>query len=188
MGNRLSKIYTRTGDKGTTGLGDGSRIDKDDLRVESMGDIDELNSLIGMLVCELPADDSLVEEFREIQQTLFNLGGELSVPGYALIEDQHIEELETLLDRLNEELPPLKDFILPGGNRAASVCHLARSVCRRAERRLVSLGKQNSIRPQCQAYLNRLSDLLFVSARTLARYDGGSEVLWRHRQQKQQAK
>ncbi len=181
MGNRLSKIYTRTGDKGTTGLGDGSRIDKDDTRVEAFGDIDELNSYIGLLISLLPEDDELLEDLQEIQQSLFNLGGELSVPGYQLISDAHTEALERQLDRLNQSLPPLKDFVLPGGSQPAAVCHLARSVCRRAERRLVSLAKLAEVRPQCQAYLNRLSDLLFVCARVLARRDGGSEVLWRHR-------
>ncbi len=185
MGNRLSKIYTRTGDKGTTGLGDGSRVEKDDHRVEAFGDIDELNSYLGLLITELAEDDALITEFSEIQQNLFNLGGELSVPGYTLIEDHHITALEQTLDRLNAELPPLTDFILPGGNKAASICHLARSVCRRAERRVVTLSKCADIRPQCQAYLNRLSDLLFVCARVIARYQGGSEVLWRHRADKQ---
>ncbi len=184
MGNRLSKIYTRTGDKGTTGLGDGSRVDKDDARIEAFGDIDELNSLVGLLVTELTGNDPLAPQLEEIQQNLFNLGGELSVPGYELIMDAHVEALEQLLDRLNAELPPLKDFILPGGNRAAAVCHLARSVCRRAERRVVTLSRNATIRPQCQCYLNRLSDLLFVCARILARRDGGAEVLWRHRAEK----
>ncbi|WP_369832135.1 cob(I)yrinic acid a,c-diamide adenosyltransferase [Motiliproteus sp. MSK22-1] len=181
MGNRLSKIYTRTGDSGTTGLGDGSRIDKDDCRIETIGDIDELNSCVGLLICELEDKDCLRSSLEEVQQNLFNLGGELSVPGYELILDQHIADLEALLDEQNQTLPPLKDFILPGGNRAASVCHLARSVCRRAERRLVSLSKQTEVRPQGQSYLNRLSDLLFVFARIIARQNGGSEVLWRHR-------
>jgi len=181
MGNRLSKIYTRTGDTGTTGLGDGSRIDKDAERIEAIGDIDELNSCIGLLCCELPDSDSLQADLYEVQQNLFNLGGELAVPGYALITDAHILALEQWLDRLNAPLPPLTDFILPGGNRAASYCHLARSVCRRAERRLVTLARSNEVRPQCQRYLNRLSDLLFVAARVLARRDGGQEILWRHR-------
>lgn len=181
MGNRLSKIYTRTGDAGTTGLGDGSRIAKDDARIEAIGDIDEVNSWVGLLRCELDGDQTLDAALQEIQQQLFNLGGELSVPGYALIEDGQIAALEQLLDRLNAGLPPLTDFILPGGNRAAATCHLARAVCRRAERRLVSAARDGTIRPPCQAYLNRLSDLLFVLARTLARRDGGHEVLWRHR-------
>lgn len=183
MGNRLSKIYTRTGDKGTTGLGDGSRIAKDDSRIEAIGDIDELNSTIGLLCCELPPKDSLQQQLYEVQQNLFNLGGELSVPGYEMIHDQHVTALEQLLDQINDELPALKDFILPGGNRAAAICHQARSICRRAERRVVTLAGKTELRPQCQAYLNRLSDLLFVAARLLARRDGGHEVLWRHREE-----
>ena len=185
MGNRLSKIYTRTGDKGTTGLGDGSRIDKDDIRIQAIGDIDELNSCIGLLCAELEADDPLQTELYEVQQNLFNLGGELSVPGYSLIEDSHIQTLEALLDQLNQHLPPLTDFILPGGNKPAATCHLARSVCRRTERSVVSLARCSEVRPQCQSYLNRLSDLLFVTARKLARRNGGEEVLWRHRAEKQ---
>ncbi len=188
MGNRLSKIYTRTGDKGTTGLGDGSRVDKDDIRVEAFGDIDELNSLIGLLMTEIDEHDSLYPIFETVQQNLFNLGGELSVPGYTLIENTHISELENALDAINAELPPLKDFVLPGGNRAAAHSHHARAVCRRAERRVVSLNKaDNSTRPECQAYLNRLSDLLFVCARALARRSGGEEVLWQHRSNKKAA-
>lgn len=186
MGNRLSKIYTRTGDNGTTGLGDGSRIDKDAARIEAIGDIDELNSCIGLLCCELANTDPLQADLYEVQQNLFNLGGELAVPGYALIAETHILELERLLDRLNADLPPLTDFILPGGNSAASFCHLARSVCRRAERRLVTLARDSEVRAPCQSYLNRLSDLLFVAARVLARRDGGQEVLWRHRAEKGQ--
>ncbi len=182
MGNRLSKIYTRTGDKGTTGLGDGTRIDKDDARIEAIGDVDELNSWVGNLVCELPHNDHLRESMAMIQQTLFNLGGELAVPGYTMVEQHHIDELEQILDTINQSLPPLKDFILPGGNKPAAVAHLARSVCRRAERRLVTLARHsNDLRPECAAYLNRLSDLLFVCARELARRDGGQEVLWQHR-------
>jgi cob(I)alamin adenosyltransferase len=211
MGNRLSKIYTRTGDKGTTGLGDGSRIPKNHERVEAMGDIDELNSLIGLLNAELGEKDPLHPLFFEIQQQLFNLGGELCMPDYQMITPQHIAFLESELDRLNEELPALKDFILPGGNRPAAVCHLARSVCRRSERRLVSLAEfeanrsRNAIEgdrktdkehaddrwqlsSQPQIYLNRLSDLLFVCARTLARRQGGNEVLWRHREEQEEAK
>ncbi|MEH6651850.1 MAG: cob(I)yrinic acid a,c-diamide adenosyltransferase [Motiliproteus sp.] len=181
MGNRLSKIYTRTGDEGTTGLGDGSRIAKDHSRIEAIGDIDELNSTIGLLCCELSQQDPLQQNLYEVQQNLFNLGGELSVPGYEMIQDQHITALEHLLDKINAELPSLKDFILPGGNRSASICHQARSICRRAERRVVTLSGNAELRPQCQTYLNRLSDLLFVTARMLARRDGGQEVLWRHR-------
>jgi cob(I)alamin adenosyltransferase len=194
MGNRLSKIYTRTGDKGTTGLGDGSRIPKNHERVEAMGDIDELNSLIGLLNAELGEKDPLHPLFYEIQQQLFNLGGELCMPDYQMITPQHIAFLESELDRLNEELPALKDFILPGGNRPAAVCHLARSVCRRSERKLVTLADLEpaqshwQLSNQPQAYLNRLSDLLFVCARTLARRQGGNEVLWRHREEQEGAK
>lgn len=186
MGNRLSKIYTRTGDKGTTGLGDGSRIDKDDIRIDAIGDIDELNSLVGLLIASLEPSDALIPSLHEVQQNLFNLGGELSVPGFALIDDSHINGLEEQLDAANADLPPLTDFILPGGSLAASHAHLARSVCRRAERKVVSLSKHaEDIRPQCQAYLNRLSDLLFVYSRVIARRNGGQEILWKHRQRQQ---
>lgn len=188
MGNRLSKIYTRTGDKGTTGLGDGSRIEKDDIRIDAIGDIDELNCLVGMVVSGLDQNDELIPSLYEIQQNLFNLGGELSVPGYELIKPEHISELEQHLDAFNEDLPPLTDFILPGGNLAASYCHLARSVCRRAERKMVSLSKATTIRSECQAYLNRLSDLLFVYSRVLARRDGEEEILWTRRKEQLAAK
>ncbi len=178
MGHRLSKIYTRTGDDGTTGLGDGSRIAKDDARMEAIGSVDELNSIIGMLIAELPADDSLREPLSCIQHHLFDLGGELSIPGYVMLKPEHIEALEQTLDELNEPLPPLKNFILPGGSRSAAVCHLARSVCRRAERDMVTLGRDHQINLSGRHYLNRLSDFLFVLARVLARRDGGQEVLW----------
>lgn len=184
MGNRLSKIYTRTGDKGTTGLGDGSRVAKDDARIEAIGDIDEVNSWLGLLNSELGTDDPLTPVFTEIQQVLFNLGGELSVPGYELVTTEQVVYLEQQLDELNADLPPLTDFILPGGSRAASTCHLARAVCRRAERQLVSLARDTEVRSECQQYLNRLSDLLFVTARVLARRNGGQEALWRHRAEK----
>jgi cob(I)alamin adenosyltransferase len=178
MGHRLSKIYTRTGDDGTTGLGDGSRIDKDHPRMQAIGSIDELNSIVGMLIAELPKSDSLRDPLSGIQHHLFDLGGELSIPGYVMIKPDHIEELEQTLDELNEPLPPLKNFILPGGSRAAAVCHLARSVCRRAERDVITLGREVEINISGQHYLNRLSDFLFVLARVLARRDGGQEVLW----------
>ena len=178
MGHRLSKIYTRTGDNGTTGLGDGGRIDKDHPRMQAIGSVDELNSLIGMLIAELPAEDSLCEPLAAIQHHLFNLGGELSIPGYVMIKPEHIEALEIKLDELNEPLPPLKNFILPGGSRSAAVCHLARAVCRRAERDMVTLGREHEINLSGRHYLNRLSDFLFVLARVLARRDGGQEVLW----------
>lgn len=179
MGNRLSKIYTRTGDKGTTGLGDGSRVDKDSLRVETFGTVDELNSLIGVLLCtNMQADIRTC--LTRTQHELFDLGGELCMPGFTLIPEHCVEQLETDLDSFNEELPPLKDFILPGGSESAARCHYARTVCRRAERLLVSLSKVEDINEVSLRYLNRLSDLLFVLARVLARADGGKEVLWVH--------
>ena len=179
MGNRLSKIYTRTGDAGTTGLGDGRRIDKDHPRVEAMGAIDELNSVVGLLLTEsLPefVRDSLVD----VQHTLFDLGGELAVPGHEILKATGVTQIEALLDLLNTELSPLKEFILPGGSRAAATCHLARSVCRRAERRLITLAGSEAAPDVGRRYLNRLSDLLFVMARTLNRAAGEPDVLWRH--------
>lgn len=178
MGHRLSKIYTKTGDSGTTGLGDGSRVDKDDVRVEAYGTVDELNSAIAMILCEenVPAD--LKRWLLEIQHDLFDLGSELCVPGYSAIKGDHITLLENNLDSMNENLPMLKEFILPGGNRAASACHLARTICRRAERRVHTLGKTQDINDLGLKYLNRLSDFLFVAARVLSRTDGGAEVLW----------
>ena len=179
MGNRLSKIYTRTGDKGTTGLGDGSRVDKDNLRVETFGTVDELNSLIG-LVLTSDLGDGVRACLTRTQHELFDLGGELCMPGYTLIPEACVDQLETDLDHFNEDLPPLKDFILPGGSEPAARCHLARTVCRRAERLMVSLAKVEDINEASLRYLNRLSDLLFVLARVLARANGGSEVLWVH--------
>ena len=179
MGNRLSKIYTRTGDKGTTGLGDGSRVDKDSLRVETFGTVDELNSHVGLvLTCEM--DDRIRDCLTRTQHELFDLGGELCMPGYTLIPESCVDQLEDDLDHFNKELPPLKDFILPGGSEPAARCHLARTVCRRAERLVVSLSKIEDVNEVSLRYLNRLSDLLFVIARVLARADGGSEVLWVH--------
>lgn len=178
MGHRLSKIYTRTGDDGSTGLGDGTRIAKDHPRMQAIGSVDELNSIMGMLIAELPDVDALRPTLSEIQHHLFDLGGELSIPGYEMIKPEHIDALERVLDELNEPLPPLKNFILPGGSRAAAVCHLARSVCRRAERDVVTLARDTAINTAGQHYLNRLSDFLFVLARVLARRDGGQEVLW----------
>jgi len=179
MGNRLSKIYTRTGDKGTTGLGDGSRVDKDSLRVATFGTIDELNSMIG-LVLVADIDEPVRTCLTRTQHELFDLGGELCMPGSALIPGGFVEQLETDLDHFNEDLPPLKDFVLPGGTEAAARCHLARTVCRRAERLMVALAKIEDINEVSLRYLNRFSDLLFVIARLLARADGGSEVIWVH--------
>jgi cob(I)alamin adenosyltransferase len=177
MGHRLSKIYTRTGDKGTTGLGDGSRVEKDHIRVEAFGCVDELNSAIGLVRAE-PLPEGMDPLMSEIQHRLFDLGGELSVPGYTVIEQSDINALEQQLDRYNAPLPMLKEFILPAGGRATAQCHLARTICRRAERRVYTLSKSENINPQAIAYLNRLSDLLFVIARVLARFEHGAEVLW----------
>jgi cob(I)alamin adenosyltransferase len=188
VGNRLSKIYTRTGDDGSTGLGDGSRVGKDSLRVAAYGTVDELNSTIGMVLASDGVDDEVREVLTQAQHDLFDLGGELCIPGMAMIEDADIDRLEQVLDRFNDPLPPLKDFILPGGGMAASCCHLARTVCRRAEREVIALGREEEIRPQAQRYLNRLSDLLFVLCRVLARASGHGEVLWQHeRRRKPQA-
>ena len=177
MGHRLSKIYTRTGDKGTTGLGDGSRVDKDHLRIEAFGTVDELNSHIGVIVAyELP--DNVKTCLSDVQHDLFDLGGELSVPGYQKINAEYVTRLETILDQFNAELPALKEFILPAGGLATSQCHVARTVCRRAERRIYSLNKLEAVNPDALAYINRLSDLLFVIARVCARFENGTEVLW----------
>lgn len=177
MGNRLSKIYTRTGDDGTTGLGDGSRTDKDGLRVAAYGTTDELNSIVGMVLTQ-PLPEKVRKVLDEVQHHLFDLGGELCIPGHQAIQDEHVTWLENALDHFNESLPPLKDFILPGGSQAAATCHLARTVCRRAERLVVSLKRVEDVPPFSMQYLNRLSDLLFVIARVVARQEGGSEVLW----------
>jgi cob(I)alamin adenosyltransferase len=183
MGNRLSKIYTRTGDDGTTGLGDGSRVAKTHPRVQAMGDVDELNSVIGLLQTEsLPAQ--IVECLIGVQHTLFDIGGELAVPGYKMVDDDRVTRLETLLDELNASLSPLKEFILPGGSRAGATCHLARSVCRRAERTLHDSAQTIEINDAACRYINRLSDLLFVMARSLNAADGHADVLWKHDRQK----
>jgi cob(I)alamin adenosyltransferase len=177
MGHRLSKIYTRTGDDGSTGLGDGSRTDKDSPRVEAFGAVDELNSVIGQLLSgDLPAD--IRAELTDIQHDLFDIGAELCVPGHQVITDRQVERLEHCLDRWNADLEPLKEFILPGGCSAAAVCHVARTVCRRAERRVVSLARSEAVNSAGQRYLNRLSDLLFVVARSLNRAAGIGDVLW----------
>jgi cob(I)alamin adenosyltransferase len=180
MGNRLSKIYTRTGDDGTTGLGDGSRIAKDDARVEAYGTVDELNSAVGIILSVPHLRQSIADLLTEVQHDLFDLGGELCIPGSRAIKAEHVTRLEELLDGLNDDLPPLKDFILPGGGPAAAACHLARTIARRAERRVWSLAKKEAVSADLTNYLNRLSDLLFVVARVLARQERGTEVLWRH--------
>jgi cob(I)alamin adenosyltransferase len=180
MGNRLSKIYTRTGDDGTTGLGDGSRVAKDDARVEAYGTVDELNSAIGMILSVVTLPSPIGAALTEVQHDLFDLGGELCIPGSRAIKAAQVTHLEDLLDGFNEGLPPLKEFILPGGGPAASACHLARTIARRAERRAWTLAKRETVGADLTNYLNRLSDLLFVMARVLARHESGSEVLWRH--------
>jgi cob(I)alamin adenosyltransferase len=179
MGNRLTKLYTKTGDDGTTGLGDGSRTTKDSARIEAVGTIDELNSWIGLLLAELPADEQLIAPLTDIQHRLFDLGGELAVPGFQLIQAEMVSDLEALCDQLNEELPPLKEFILPGGSKSAGLCHMARAVARRAERIIVTLSKEETVGDDLKRYINRLSDVLFVMARQLARRDGGQEVFWK---------
>ena len=183
MGHRLSKIYTRTGDDGTTGLGDGSRTQKDSLRVEAYGTVDELNSALGVVIAGTGNED-LSSVLLDVQHDLFDLGGELCIPGTELIGDRHIERLERELDRLNAELPPLKDFILPGGSAVAAQAHLARTICRRAERRVISLARHEEVNEPAIRYLNRLSDLMFVVARTLARASGVGEILWDHDRQR----
>lgn len=179
MGHRLSKIYTRTGDEGTTGLANGERIEKADPRVAAFGDVDETNSALGLLLTEPDLPPSIVASLTRIQHELFEIGAELSFPGYTRIAADQVAQLERDLDALNEDLPPLKEFVLPGGNRAAAVCHLARTVCRRAERSAWAARKLVPLNPELLRYLNRLSDLLFVMARTLARMNGGQETLWR---------
>ena len=177
MANRLTRIYTRTGDDGTTGLADGSRLAKDHARVEAMGDVDELNSALGLLLTEsLPPRTR--EQLTQIQHRLFDLGGELAIPGHVSLQAQHVSELEQWLDTENDTLPALKEFILPGGSRAASFCHLARTVCRRAERRLVRLAQIDSVSLHSRHFLNRLSDLLFVLCRVLNRHNGVDDFYW----------
>ena len=184
MGHRLSKIYTRTGDSGTTGLGDGSRVAKDDLRIEALGDVDELNSSIGILrshIAQSSIEDKATwdKSLSLIQHWLFDLGGEVCIPNFNLLQPVSIEFLENDIDRMNEALPMLKDFILPSGTLVCSFAHQARSVCRRAERRLMAVhNRDQNIQAPSLQLLNRLSDWLFVASRTLQRAEGGSEVLW----------
>lgn len=179
MGNRLSRIYTRTGDDGSTGLGDGSRVPKDDVRVNAYGTVDEANSALGVLLAVTLPDD-VRTLLTTVQHQLFDLGGELCIPGHAAIQAADIDALEKQLDHYNADLPVLKEFILPAGGEAAARCHLARTIVRRAERETVTLARLEPVRAEAIGYLNRLSDLLFVLARVLARADGHGEVLWRH--------
>lgn len=177
MANRLSSITTRTGDDGTTSLTDGKRIDKTDLRIHAIGEVDELNSLLGVLEASGVTKD-VSGYIRNIQHRLFDIGGELSIPGNAVIAPESVERLEQLIESYNEDLPALKEFILPGGSLPASACHMARTVCRRVERSLVALGHDEYLNPETLRYINRLSDLLFVLARYLNQQKGGKEVFW----------
>ncbi len=177
MSNRLTQIATRTGDQGTTGLGDNTRVSKDSLRVHAMGDVDELNSNIGLLLCEdMPGDVRAL--LVQVQHQLFNLGGELSIPGFELLKEEAVLALDQALEHYNSQLPRLQEFILPAGTRAASQAHVCRTVARRAERSVVSLGEAETLRDAPRQYLNRLSDLLFVLARVLNRMNGGDDVYW----------
>ena len=183
MAHRLSKITTRTGDAGETGLGDGSRVPKDSLRVRALGELDELNSAIGLVLAEeVPAETA--ELLSQVQHDLFDLGGEISIPGHALLTEAAVARLESAIEAWNGELPPLKEFILPGGTRAAAAAHLARTICRRAERALVGLGGKEKVSDDARRYLNRLSDLLFIAGRRLNRHGGRADVQWRHERKK----
>ena len=187
MGKRLSKIYTKTGDAGQTGLGDGSRIEKTHPRIVAIGAIDELNSAIGMTIEEILTEESielvsLSNMLRDLQHRIFDLGGELSIPGFAIIKSEHVDKIENYLDKLNEGLEPLENFILPGGSRLIAVCHMARAICRRAERETVALSQTEKVNEESLKFLNRLSDLLFVAARSAAGKSGKEEVLWRQDQ------
>lgn len=178
MGHRLSKIYTRTGDDGSTGLGDGTRAPKDSPRVEAYGTVDELNSALGVaLTTSLPAE--VRDPLAQIQHELFDLGGELCIPGRTAMTTNHVTRLEEILDLLNATLPPLKEFVLPGGSQPAALLHFARTICRRAERHVVALARVDSVNPEALKYLNRLSDLLFVAARYVNSVDAAQEILWR---------
>jgi cob(I)alamin adenosyltransferase len=183
MGHRLSKITTRTGDRGETGLGDGARVPKDHPRVAALGEVDELNCALGLILAEeLPGD--VRENLAEVQQDLLDLGGELSIPGHALLKAENVSFIENAIARWNADLPALKEFILPGGSRAAAAAHLARTVCRRAERSVVALGRKDKVSEPARQYLNRLSDLLFVLARVLNRAAGVDDVQWRHQRKR----
>jgi cob(I)alamin adenosyltransferase len=183
MGHRLSKIATRTGDAGETGLGDGSRVPKDHPRVAALGEVDELNSVLGMILAEeIPVE--IRNMLVAVQHDLLDLGGELSIPGHALLKTERVERLDGEIEKLNKTLAPLKEFILPGGSRAAAAAHLARTVCRRAERSVVALGRKERVSEIARQYLNRLSDLLFIAARVLNRAAGVEDVQWRHQRKR----
>ena len=186
MGKRLTRITTRTGDDGTTGLGDGSRVEKDHPRVSVLGDIDELNSVIGVLLAEM-LDEDLRDRLVEVQQHLFELGGEICIPGRTAVALEHVQFVDGAVDELNRLLPPLQEFILPSGNRAGALAHLCRSVCRRAERSLVALGRNETVNPLALQYLNRLSDFFFVLSRSINRRDGIAEAYWRSRRLEKQS-
>ncbi len=179
MGHRLTKITTRTGDAGDTGLGDGARVGKDTLRVQALGDVDELNSALGVLLAE-EVPEAMRTVLQAVQQDLFDVGGELSIPGHQMVSESQVERLDSTLEQWNAALTPLKEFILPGGSRAAAAAHLARAVCRRAERSVVALGRSEGVSEHTRQYLNRLSDLLFVAGRALNRQAGCGDVLWQH--------
>jgi cob(I)alamin adenosyltransferase len=183
MGNRLTQIATRTGDEGTTGLGNNQRVSKNSLRVHAMGDVDELNSHIGLLLCESMPDDVRML-LVEVQHQLFNLGGELSIPGFELLKAEAVVVLDQALEKYNAALPKLEEFILPAGNRAASQAHICRTVARRAERATVALGNEEALNDAPRQYLNRLSDLMFVLSRVLNRMDGGTDVYWQSERMK----
>ena len=183
MAHRLSKITTRTGDGGETGLGDGSRVAKDSLRVHALGDVDELNSAIGLLVAEISKAE-IAQVLSQVQHDLFDLGGELSIPGHAMVGEEHVARLEQAIQNWNSELTPLKEFILPGGTHPAAAAHLARTICRRAERSVVALGAREKIGEPVRRYLNRLSDLLFIAGRLLNQQAGHGDVQWRHERKK----
>jgi cob(I)alamin adenosyltransferase len=183
MGHRLSKIATRTGDAGETGLGDGSRVPKDHPRIAALGEVDELNSVLGLILAEEVPDD-VRGALAQVQHDLLDLGGELSIPGHSLLKADRVQFLDDEIERLNKPLAPLKEFILPGGSRAAAAAHLARTVCRRAERRVVALGRKERVSEPARQYLNRLSDLLFIAARVLNRAAGVEDVQWRHQRRR----
>ena len=178
MGNRLSKLYTRTGDDGTSGLSGGDRIPKNHQRMHAMGSIDELNSVIGLMICKL-RDEEITNIYIGVQHDLFNIGGEISMPGHSFIVESKIADLEMLIDRFNESVEPLKDFILPGGSEAACICHIARATARRAERDIITLHQHDTVSDTTRRYINRLSDLLFATARIINQRLGRPDVLWK---------